>query len=97
MCGDNRMYSIIKSKSENSLSNQALISSTLSEKKRKFMTIYLLHQMKDNIIPGIDLDVAGFCRTKYKSYPEYHSSADNFKVVTPEGLFGSFPLSEYNF
>ena len=49
--GDNRMYSIIKSKSENSLSNQALISSTLSEKKEKFMTIYLLHQMKDNIIP----------------------------------------------
>ena len=40
--------------------------------------------------PGIDLPLSTFCRSKFGEYDEYHSSKDNFDLVTEEGLAGSF-------
>ena len=44
--------------------------------------------------PGIDIPVAGFCRTKYKSYKEYHSSADNLNIVSESSLEEHGAVSE---
>jgi aminopeptidase-like protein len=89
--GDERAFSIIKSKSKESLSNISLQS--ILQKKKNFFIYDHVNAASDERQynwPGIDLEVAGFCRSKYKTFPEYHTSADNFKVVTANGLYDSF-------
>ena len=43
-------------------------------------------------MPGIDLPVACVTRSKWDEYDEYHTSLDNFNIVTKKGLDESFKL-----
>lgn len=91
--GDDNNYSLIKSKNEKTLSNKSLMAALKFKKK------FTVYEFKDHAsdeghynAPGIDLPVAGFCRSKYKSFKEYHSSADNLKFVSKKGLENSFKV-----
>ena len=47
--------------------------------------------MKDNLIlPKINLNVCSIMRSKYTKFKEYHTSLDNFTVLTKEGIQGGF-------
>ena len=91
--GDERAYSHVESRLGNNLADIALKSALLGFKNVRYYSF--LERGGDErqfCSPGIDLPICTFCRSKFGKYPEYHSSKDNFDVVTAKGLQGSFEI-----
>ena len=91
--GDDRAYSHIESRMGDSLADKALQAGLIDMENVVFYPF--LDRGSDErqyCAPGVDLPFCGFARTKYGEYPEYHTSADNFDVVSEKGLNGSFDV-----
>ena len=91
--GDERNYNHIYSRKGDTLSDKALEAAFIGL-ENAYHYPYLMRggDERQYCAPGIDLPVSVFCRTKFGLYPEYHTSADNFDVVTQEGLMGAFQI-----
>ena len=91
--GDNRSYSYIESGMTGTLADNALQSALIGlDNVVKYSFMERGSDERQYCSPGVDLPFCGFCRTKYGEYSEYHTSEDNFDVVTKEGLDGSFDV-----
>lgn len=91
--GDERAYSHVMSRLGDTLADRALAAALAGRAEVK--TYSFLKRGSDErqyCAPGIDLPVCGFCRSKYGEYPEYHTDADNFDLVTANGLQGAFDV-----
>ncbi len=91
--GDDRNYSYLPSKKENTVADK-VIKKVLKRNKIKHKKYSWLERGSDErqfCSPGVDLPVASLMRTKYGEYKEYHTSLDKFgNVVTEKGILGSF-------
>ncbi len=96
--GDERKFSIVKNKDGiNCLENIVIQESKkVSKKYDAKLKIYDFNMRQSDerqyCSPGVDLPISCFCRSKYASYNEYHTSLDNFDVVTQTGLKGSLEV-----
>ena len=91
--GDEKAYSLISSRNNNSMSNQALRSALIKKNRVKYYSF--LERGSDErqyCYPGIDLPVTGFSKSKYNKFKEYHTNLDNLKLVTEKGLNQSFDI-----
>lgn len=94
--GDERNWTMMTSRTGDTLSDRVL-KHVLTHEVDQFLEFDYLwpnrgSDERNYCMPGIDLPVSSFHRTKYGEYPEYHTSLDNMDLITPDGLADSLSL-----
>ena len=95
--GDEREHSCMLSKYKNSPSDFALLNAYKKLKIKKYKIYSFLKRGSDERqynSPGIDIPISSIFRSKYGSYPEYHTSLDDFNLVTLKGIDGGFQVAK---
>lgn len=94
--GDDRTYSYLETRKADTLTDRVM-RNVLGFAYPAYKTYSFLERGSDERqynAPGVDLPVCDFCRSKYAEYPEYHTSADDMSLISPEGLEGSYKVMQ---
>ncbi|MBL4766400.1 MAG: DUF4910 domain-containing protein [Rhodobacteraceae bacterium] len=92
--GDDRTYSYLSSRKGGTLADRAAVYA-LEQHTDHFESYSFLDRGSDERQFGsakVDLPLCSIMRSRYGSYPEYHTSLDDMTLISPEGLEGAFEV-----
>lgn len=91
--GDNRAFTLIESPYANTYTDR-LFRSVLLEYDKVGIYPYTERGSDERqyASAGVGLPMVCFCRSKFGEFPEYHTSADNMSLVSPQGFQGSYDV-----
>jgi aminopeptidase-like protein len=94
--GDNRTYSFMPTPWGNTLVDRVseLVLGLSGVEYTKYSVLDRGSDERQYCWPGIEIPVVSIMRSKYGTYPEYHTSMDNLDLVTPDGLGGALSLHQ---
>ena len=93
--GDDRSYSMISSRTGDTLADwvaETVLSEISDGNFNKYSFLERGSDERQYCSPGVDLPLVTLCRTKFYEFEEYHTSRDNFNLVTENGLAGGFEM-----
>ena len=93
--GDNRAFSFMPSRLGKTLPDKIAnhIISRFYPQTKKYSFLERGSDERQFCTPLIDLPVVSLMRSKYGTFPEYHSSDDNLDFISQEGLNGGFEIN----
>ena len=83
------------SRDQNTISDRALLETfkKLNIKPKIYSFLKRGSDERQYNFPKVDLPIASIFRSKYGEYKEYHTSLDDFNLVTPRGIKGGYTVA----
>ena len=93
--GDNRAFSYMPSRLGETLPDKIAqhIISNFYPQTKKYSFLQRGSDERQFCTPLIDLPVVSLMRSKYGTFPEYHTSDDNLDFISQDGLNGGFEIN----